>query len=198
MHSVRATPVEIEGRPALRVSLTDAVARDGVPDVDYHDEPTFVRIPADFKSGTIEFDVRSRLTDAAPEYARAFAGLAYRINRLGNRFECVYLRPMNGRPLNPPAPRDARAVQYFAYPDWKFDRLRSEFPDGPYEAGADILPDTWIHVRLEIAQSAVRLILDGALVLHIPQTLTKPSRGDIGLWVDIGTEAYFSHLVITP
>ena len=36
------------------------------------------------------------------------------------------------------------AVQYFAYPDWKFDRLREEFPDGRYEAGADIGPDEWI------------------------------------------------------
>jgi hypothetical protein len=39
------------------------------------------------------------------------------------------------------SPRDQRAVQYFAYPDSKFDRLRQEFPDGRYE-GAQTLAQT--------------------------------------------------------
>ena len=26
-------------------------------------------------------------------------------------------------------------------PDWKFDRLREQYPDGDYEAGANIGPD---------------------------------------------------------
>jgi hypothetical protein len=42
--------------------------------------------------------------------------------------------------LHPPSPRDQRAIQYFAYPDWKLDRLREQYPDGNYEAGADIGP----------------------------------------------------------
>lgn len=198
LHSVTATPVVIEGRAALRVSLTDDVTFNGIPDVDYHDEPTFVRIPAGFESGSVEFDVRSRLNAMAPEYARAFAGLAYRISEAGDRFECVYLRPMNGRALNPPGPRALRAAQYFVYPEWKFDRLREVYPDGPFEAGADILPDNWIHVRVEIHDRSLLLRVDGQLVLHIEQTLAEPIRGDLGLWVDIGTEAYFANLVIAP
>lgn len=198
LHSVTATPVVIDGRPALRVSLTDDITINGTPDVDYHDEPTFVRIPADFESGTIEFDVRSRLNAMAPEYARAFAGLAYRINEADDHFECAYLRPMNGRTLNPPGPRADRAAQYFVYPEWKFDRLREVYPDGPFEAGANILPDTWIHVRLDIHGRTLMLAVDGQHVLHIDQTLAEPVRGDLGLWVDIGTEAYFANLVITP
>lgn len=198
LHSVTATSVSIDGRQALRVSLTNEVTLNGTPDVDYHDEPTFVRIPADFESGTIEFDVRSRLNAMAPDYARAFAGIAYRINEAGDRFESVYLRPMNGRSLNPPGPRADRAVQYFVYPEWKFDRLREEYPDGPFEAGADIKPDVWTHVRVEIADRAVVLTVEGVAVLHIEETLAAPVRGDLGLWVDIGTEAYFANLVITP
>jgi hypothetical protein len=42
--------------------------------------------------------------------------------------------------VQPTEPSGQRAVQYFAYPDWKFDRLREEFPDGRFEAGADIAP----------------------------------------------------------
>lgn len=198
LHSVNATPTDIEGRTALCVSLTDDVALNGTPDIDYHDEPTYVRIPADFESGTIEFDVRSRLNAMAPDYARAFAGIAYRINADNTRFECVYLRPMNGRSLNPPGPRAQRAAQYFVYPEWKFDRLREVYPEGPFEAGAEILPDTWHHVRVDIAARSLVLAVDGEHVLHIDETLAEPIRGDLGLWVDIGTEAYFANLVITP
>lgn len=198
LRSVTATPTEIDDRTALRVSLTDDVTINGTPDVDYHDEPTFVRIPADFDSGSIEFDVRSRLNAMAPEYARAFVGIAYRINAENTRFECVYLRPMNGRSLNPPGPRAQRAAQYFVYPEWKFDRLREVYPDGPFEAGADILPDTWHHVRADIDARSLVLTVDGELVLHIDETLAEPMSGDLGLWVDIGTEAYFANLVITP
>lgn len=196
LHSVTAVPVEIAGRPALRVSLTEDVALHGTPDVDYHDEPTFVKIPADFESGIIEFDVLSRLTATAPEYARAFAGIAYRINDDNSMFESVYLRPMNGLSLNPPGPRAQRAAQYFAYPEWKFDRLREVYPDGPFEAAADIRPDTWHHVRVEIDERSAVLIIDGVHVLHVDHTLVEPARGGIGLWVDIGTEAYFADLAI--
>lgn len=198
LHSVTATPSEIDGRQALLVSLTDEVTLNGTPDVDYHDEPTFVRIPADFESGIIEFDVRSRLNAMAPDYARAFTGIAYRINEAGDRFESVYLRPMNGRALNPPGPRVDRAVQYFVYPEWKFDRLREVYPDGPFEAGADILPDVWTHVRVDIDNRILVLTVNGDHVLHINETLAAPARGDLGLWVDIGTEAYFANLIITP
>ena len=99
--------------------------------------PTFVRIPADFTTGTIEVDALSRLTADAPEYARAFSGIAYHATysdpaglegrRYGSsalRFEAVYVGPLNARKVLPPPPRDCRTEQYFAYPDWKFDRLQ--------------------------------------------------------------------------
>ena len=77
----------------------------------------------------------------APRDARAFIGLALRTDADRRSFESVYFRPTNGRMLNPGAPRDKRAIRYFAYPDWKFDRLRRDFPDGRYESGADIAND---------------------------------------------------------
>ena len=164
LRSVTAAPATAAGRTALRVELTDAVTLRGTPGVDYIDMPTFVIIPARFTTGTIEVDILSRLNSKGPADARAFAGIAYRITDDGDRFEAVYVRPLNGAKTSPPPPRHQRAVQYFAYPDWKFDRLRVEYPDGRYEAGADIAPDT---------------------------------AGAVGLFVDIGTEAYFSNLQIT-
>lgn len=196
LHGVSATPVEIDGRAALRVSLADDIARNGIPHVDFIDMPTFVRIPSDFANGTIAFDVRARLTSTAPDYARGFVGLAYRINTAGDRFECVYLRPLNGRRANPPSPRHLRAVQYFAYPDWTFDRLRDTYPDGRFEAGADIGPDEWIHARIDVDDRHIELVLNGITVWHLAETPVAPGRGDLGLWVDIGTEAHFSKLTI--
>ena len=144
LRSVTATPTIVEDRPALRIELTDAVTFDGRPGVDYVDQPTFVIVPVAFTTGLLEVDIRSRLNRKGPADARAFAGLAYHITDEADHFEAVYLRPLNGRRLNPPPPRHIRAVQYFAYPDWPFNRLRDDYPDGRFEAGADIEPDQWI------------------------------------------------------
>jgi hypothetical protein len=71
-----------------------------------------VIIAASLENGTIKVDVLSRLNGKGPADARAFAGIAYRITHGGDRFEAVYLRPLNGWKTNPPSPRDQRAVQY--------------------------------------------------------------------------------------
>jgi hypothetical protein len=61
-------------------------------------------IPASFENGTIEVDILSRLNGKGPADARAFAGIAYRIIAGSDRFEAVYLRPLNGWKTNPPSP----------------------------------------------------------------------------------------------
>ena len=83
------------------------------------------------------FVTRRLRKDGSAYYGPYFPGnLAYRVVDTEARFESVYLLPLNGRKTNPPSPRDKRAIQYFAYPDWKFDRLRKEYPDGRYESRA--------------------------------------------------------------
>jgi hypothetical protein len=195
--SVTASVVDAAGRPALRVELEAEVAS-GTYDVDFVDMPTFVIIPSDFQDGTISVDIFSDLASDAPDYARGFAGLAYRIVQGGDSFESVYLRPMNGVRMNPPAPRNLRAVQYFAYPDWRFERLRNDYPDGRYESSADIVPLEWTNLRLEIDGVYVRTFVNEREVLLINEAKGKPMRGDIGLFVDIGTVAQFSNLVVVP
>ncbi len=193
--SVRATPVTIDGRPALRVALTDEIAQRGQAGVDYVDQPTFLQLPIAFTDGTIEVDVRSRLRPDAPDYARGFAGVAYRIARAEDRFEAVYLRPLNGLKLAPPAPRERRAVQHFSYPEWPFNRLRDAYPDGRFEAPANIGPDQWIHLRLDVQGPRCEVRVDDDIVLQVT-SLAQVRTGTVGLFVDIGTEAFFADLSV--
>lgn len=197
LNKVDVTPQFHAGRRCLRVEL-DKQTRSGELGVDFGDFPTFLVLPVEFRNGTIEVDVLARLSATAPNFARGFIGVAYRIRDNCQSFECVYVRPLNGLKLAPPAPRDRRAVQYFAYPDWKYDRLRDEFPDGPYEAAADIADEEWITLRLEITGQTLTATVNGQIALSGDFGLSDPVTGNIGLWVDIGTEGYFSNLRVTP
>jgi hypothetical protein len=196
LHSVDAMPATIAGRRALRVSLTDAVTLHGRPGVDYIDRPTYVRLPVALTDGVVSVDILARLNALAPDYARGFAGIAYRIADDDARFEAVYVRPLNGLRVEPPPPRHRRAVQYFACPDWTFERLRTDYPDGRYEAAADIGPDAWLTLRLEIRGRTVTAAIDGRVVLTVTEAKADPAPGAIGLFVDIGTEAFFANLTV--
>lgn len=118
---------------------------------------------------------------------------AFHITDNPTTFWSVYLRPLNSRRLQPPASRNERAVQYFAYPDHPFDVLRESFPDGRFEAGADIVPSEWVTLQVQVTDERVAVTIDGTLAL-VSDTLTAPHAGDIGLSVDIGTEAVFRDL----
>jgi hypothetical protein len=87
-------------------------------------------------------------------------------------------------------------VQYFAYPDWKYDRLRDTSPD-VYEAAANIALDRWHTLRVTFSQQTLTAWVDEAVVLTLDQTLGKPMSGQIGLWVDIGTQGWFRTLRVT-
>lgn len=161
------------------------------------DEPTFVRVKGiQFTNGTIEVKVLSRLLKNAPELARGFIGLAFRINETNTRFEAIYLRPTNGRADT--QLRRNRAIQYFSYPEYKFDRLRKEAP-GEYESYADMGLDEWITMRIEVKGQQAKLFVNGA---NQPSLLVNglkhgaDASGGIGLWVDVGTEGFFTDLIV--
>ena len=141
-----------------------------------------VVIPVDFGDGEIEVELLGKLQPTAPDFAWAFIGVAFRIAPDCSTFECVYLRPTNGWAETPE--RRQGAVQYFSYPDWKFDRLRRETP-GRYEAGADIGPDEWHRVRLAVEGEKLRICLNdssGAPVLTVEDLKLGPlPRGAVGL-----------------
>jgi hypothetical protein len=162
------------------------------------DEPTFARIKnINFKDGVIEVKVKSRLLANAPEFARGFIGIAFRVNEDNSKFECIYLRPTNGRSEN--QLRRNRSIQYFSYPDFKFERLRKEAPS-QYETYADMGLDEWIKMKIVVIGKEAKLFLnDGKQPSLIVSDLKHGdiTSGAIGLWVDVGTEGYFKDLIIT-
>lgn len=162
------------------------------------DEPTFVKIKDyHFTNGTIEVKVLSRLLPNASDSARGFIGIAFRINDDNTKFENIYIRPTNGRAEN--QLRRNRSIQYFSYPDYKFDRMRKETP-GLYESYADMGLDEWIKLKIVVKENKARLFVNDA---RYPSLIVNDLKhgnnasGGIGLWVDVGTEGYFTDLRIS-
>lgn len=165
--------------------------------VNQSDAPTFVKVKGiDFKNGTIELKVLSRLVKNASAGARGFIGIAFRINDSMTKFESIYIRPTNGRADD--QVRRNHSVQYFSYPDYDFARLRKEAPE-KYESYADMELDKWIIMRIEVKDAQARLFIDNAqqpcLVVNDLKHGGNAS-GSVALWVDGGTEGYFSDLKI--
>jgi hypothetical protein len=183
------TTAEIDGRKTVRVTKD--------PKIQAVDEATYARlIESDLKNGIIEVQVLSHLLPDAPDYARGFIGVAFRMDEGNSKFEGIYIRPTNGRADDPF--RRNHSTQYFCYPDFKFDRLRKESP-GKYESYADIGLNEWISLKIEVKGENAKLYLNGSEqpVLIINDLKHGPdSSGGIGLWVDIGTEGYFTGLTI--
>lgn len=182
---------KVMGKTALRVVKDSAIKA--------VDEPTFVKVKGvDFKDGTIEVKVLSRRLKNAPELSRGFIGLAFRINGDNSKYESIYLRPANARVYD--QVRRNHSIQYYSYPDFKFNRLRKESPE-VYESYADMTLNEWITMKVVVAGKQARLFLNGnsqpSLVVN-DLKLGPDSSGGIGLWVDVGTEGYFADLKITP
>jgi len=161
------------------------------------DEPTFVKIKGiNFKNGTIEVKVLSRLLKNAPDFARGFIGVAFRINDSSTKYESIYIRPTNARADD--QVRRNHSVQYYSYPDYKFDRLRKESPER-YESYSDMEMNKWITLRIEVKGAQAQLFINKnqqpSLVVNDLKHGAN-SEGAIALWVDIGTEGFFTDLKI--
>ncbi len=161
------------------------------------DQPTFVRVKStDFKNGTIEVKVLSRLLKNAPEWARGFIGVAFRINEQNDKFEGIYLRPANGR-VNDQIRRN-HSIQYFAFPGFSFEQSRKEAP-GLYESYADMGLNEWITMRIEINGNHAELFLNNnkqpSLIVNDLKH-GENNSGAIGLWIGNWTEGYFKDLKV--
>lgn len=161
-------------------------------------EPAFARVKGvELKNGTIEVKVLSRLLPNAGESARGFIGVAFRISSDNSKFESIYIRPTNGRADD--QLRRNHSTQYFSYPDYKFDRLRKEAP-GVYESYADMGLNEWITLKIVIKDQQAKLYINGGrqpVLIVNDLKLGADVSGGIGLWVDGGTEGFFSNLRIS-
>lgn len=181
---------KVDGIKALRVTKDPVITGE--------DEATYAKvINSEFQNGIIEVKVFSKLLEDAPDYSRGFIGVAFRIDEKNDTFESIYLRPTNGScdiQL-----RRNRSVQYFSYPNFKYDRSRETNP-GEYETYADIDLNQWIDMKIEVKGEQAKLYLNGQKKPTLIVNDMKHGgnqKGALGLWVDIGTEGFFRDLQFT-
>lgn len=199
LKNVTASLVKLNGEEVLKVERDLKVLPFDVKNLSATvDEPTYVKLKdLSIENGTIEVKMLSRLQEPLPfEAARGFIGVAFRISPNDSAFESIYLRPVNGRSENQFFRN--HTVQYYSYPQYKFDRLRRE-AEGLYETYADVGLNEWITFRIEIDGPKARLYINNQKYpsFIVEEMKGKSRNGAIALWVDIGTEGYFKDLKIT-
>jgi hypothetical protein len=181
--------VKMEGKEVVKVEADTTIKGT--------DEATIVKIKgSDFKNGTVEVKVLSRLMKNAPASSRGFIGLAFRIGEKNEKFESIYIRPTNGRTDD--QIRRNHSIQYFSFPDYRFDKLRKTEPE-KYESYADMGLNEWITMRIEVAGTKAKLFLNNnkqpSLIVN-DLKLGENQAGTIGLWVGNWTEGYFKDLKV--
>jgi hypothetical protein len=185
------TPVTYQGRRAVRVVKANAG--------DVGNGAAVALIDGiDFAAGTIEVLVAGKPAADADPTNRGFVGIAFRSTPDASRHEVLYLRPTNGRADD--QLRRNHSVQYESIPDYPWFRLRQETP-GQYESYVDIQPGVWTKMRIVVDGLRARLFVNDALqpCLVVNDLKLGATHGRIGLWIGFtGTDAYFSHLTITP
>ncbi len=161
-------------------------------------EDTYARlIGPSFHNGIICVEMRSRLLPEAPEFARGFIGIVFRVSEDDAEFESYYVRPTNGRHHDPV--RRSHGSQYFSYPGYTFSYFREHNITG-FEAPCDIDLDEWITLKAIVKDdSAAFYINDMDTPVLVVEHLKHgaDAKGGIGFYVDIGTEAFFRNLQVT-
>lgn len=162
------------------------------------DENTYAKlVDTSFHNGIIEVKMLSRLLPDAPDFARGFIGIAYRISDDDTKFESFYVRPTNGRTDDPV--RKAHGCQYFSYPKYTFEYFR-DHNIKKYEAPVDIGLNEWINLRAviegEYAEFYINNVKEPILIVE-DMKHGADQTGALGFFVDIGTEAFFKDLKIT-
>jgi hypothetical protein len=193
-NNIEAVHVSVSAEKLMGKEAIKVIKDSSIKEVD---EPTFVKIKGiDFKNGTIEVKVLSRLLKDAPAFARGFIGVAFRINDSNTKYESIYIRPVNAR-VNDQVRRN-HSIQYYSYPSYKFDRLRKESPER-YEAYADMEMNKWITMKIEVKDTQAKLYLDNnqqpSLIVNDLKHGADLS-GAVALWVEVGTEGYFKDFKI--
>ncbi len=181
--------VLLDGEQTIRVVKADKIMQ--------FDENTLVRLKdCDFHNGTIKVKMLSRLLPDAPDFARGFIGIVYRVNDNNSEFESFYIRPTNGMTDDPV--RKSHGCQYFSYPGYTFAYFR-EFNITKYEAPIHNGLDEWVQLKAVIRDETAEFYLNDEPepVLTVKDMKHgKDARGSVGFFSEIGTEAFFKDLEI--
>ena len=200
LHNVKGSIIDFQGKKVLKVER-DLVA---LPFDEKNLEKTvddkhYARLAdlVDFENGTIEVKMYSQLQNPSPyPPAAGFIGVYYRIKEDDSEFESIYLRPKVGRVDNQLFRN--HTVQYFSYPNFKFDTLRKIAPF-KYEGSAPVMLNEWITMRIEVNGETAEMFINDAKysTFVVDKMLGSNRKGFVGLYVDIGTIGYFKDLKVT-
>ncbi|MBR4446668.1 MAG: hypothetical protein IKS37_12320 [Solobacterium sp.] len=179
----------MDGETVLRAVKADKIMQ--------FDENTLVKLKdCDFHNGTIRVKMLSRLLPDAPDFARGFIGIVFRVNENNSEFESFYTRPTNAMTDDPV--RRAHGCQYFSYPGYTFAYFR-EFGITMYEAPMPYGLDEWVQLTAVIENEKASFYLNDAETPVLTVNAMKhgkEARGSVGFFCEIGTEAFFKDLEI--
>jgi len=185
-HGVKFEPATYQGQKAM---LVTTLSND--------DKAGFGLLPGiDFQDGTIEVDVAVKVLTPPGVRMPGFTGLMFRSKPDGSEYELFYLRPKNALADNQSMRN--HAVQYSAEPGFGWYKLRREWPF-VYESYAEIEPEKWTHLKIDVAGRMARLYVNGSTkpALVVDGLKGENLHGAIGLWAYPQEESYFSNLKIT-
>jgi hypothetical protein len=150
-----------------------------------------------FKDGAIEVELAGKPSAGSFAAARGFVGIAFRVQSGGSKYECIYLRPTNGRADD--MLRRNHSTQYTSEPEWGWERLRKESP-GVYESYVDLEAGAWTRYKIVVKGTRAELYVHDAAqpCLIVKDLKLGDAAGAVALWVGPGTEAYFTNLKIAP
>lgn len=182
--NVKLESVEYRGRKAVR--LTHPTDEDG-----------FALLPdTDFQDGTIEADIALKVTTPPGVRMPGFIGIAFRARPDASHYELFYIRPGNSQ-SDDQAMRN-HSVQYCSEPDFGWYKLRRTWP-AVYEAYAELEPEAWTHMKIEVAGRTAKLYLNGSAKpsLVVDGLKGEDLHGGVALWGYAREESYFSNVRIT-
>jgi hypothetical protein len=188
--NVKAEAVKFQGHSAVRI--TDAAATN-LPD----GARLAIVTGTAFEDGVIEADLTGDALPGTPETVRGFTGIAFRVAPDGSKYECIYLRPKNGRSED--QTQRNHTTQYISVPDFPWQKLRSETPS-KYESYVDLVAGAWTKIKIDVHGDKARLYVNGAAqpTLIVNDLKHGQSKGAIALWVGPGVIAHFANLSVTP
>lgn len=200
LHNVTGSIIRFQGEPVLKIERDlNSLPFDPNRLEATVDEKHYAKLVGlnDFENGIIEIKMYSQIQDPSPfAGAAGFIGLYYRIAANDSAFESIYLRPKVGRASNQMFRN--HAVQYFSYPDAKFETLRKNYPPGSYEGSAPVALKEWITMRIEVNGETAEMFINNMKYSSfiVDKMLGKVKKGGVGLYVDIATVGYFKDLKI--
>ena len=142
-----AEAVEYLGRNAVRLN-------------GYTESDIFAYVESSsLQDGTVDVDVAVKITTPPGVRMPGFTGLAFHSRPDGSHYDMFYIRPRNA--LSDDQAMRNHSVQYVAKPGYDWYPLRRQWP-WVYESWADLKPESWTHLKIELHGRSARLFVNGS------------------------------------